>query len=190
MISEGTATMRLVTGLLVGLMTAGLVGCSITPGDSSASLGDSSASPAQITHAATQAPSAPAGPREPRTRSGARAAAMHFYGLYQAGQFAAAWNLLEPTAQRHVPQKLWVQVHEACAPTGARAKAMAIKAVTIFGNAAIITQRTARDIFSYAGGHWAYSPSDLSIYGHGSATADVAAAKAAGLCHPGSKTTL
>jgi len=123
---------------------------------------------------------------------------MHFYSLYQAGQFAAVWDLLDPAAQRHVPQRLWVRVHEACAPIGGT-NTTAIMAVTIFGDAAIITQRpagarlrrgTSRDIFSYAGGHWAYSPSDLSIYQHGSATADVAAAKAAGLCRAGSKTTL
>jgi hypothetical protein len=180
--------MRLPMGLVAGLMAAGLAGCSTAPGGPAAS-------PLRTTHAATPTPAVPAGPREPRTRSGARAAAMYFYGLYQANQFAAAWSLLDPSAQRRVPQKLWVQVHAACEGTGARA----IRAVTIFGDAAIITQspagahsrrRTGRDIFDYAAGRWAYSPSDLSIYEHGSAAADIAAAKEAGLCRPASKTTL
>ena len=66
-----------------------------------------------------------------------------------------------------------------------------IKAMTVFGDAAIVTEAitgapsqlgTAEDVFSYANGHWSYSPQDLSIYLHGSVTADIAAAKAAGFC--------
>ena len=70
-------------------------------------------------------------------------------------------------------------------------KSRIIKAVTVFGSAAIVTEAiagaasklgTAEDVFNYANGHWSYSPGDLSIYHHGSVAADVAAAKAAGFC--------
>ena len=63
--------------------------------------------------------------------------------------------------------------------------------MTVFGDAAIVTEAvagtalkpgTAEDVFNYADGHWRYSPADLSIYRHGSVTADIAAAKAAGFC--------
>jgi hypothetical protein len=37
-------------------------------------------------------------------------------------------------------------------------------------------------VFNYAGGHWRYSPQAPGIYRHRSVTADIAAAKAAGLC--------
>ena len=73
----------------------------------------------------------------------------------------------------------------------AAGKPRVIKALTVFGDAAIVTEAvtgapsepgTAEDVFGYADGRWSYSPQDLSIYHHGSVTADVAAAKAAGLC--------
>ena len=123
-------------------------------------------------------------------KAGARAAAAQFYGLYSASQFAAFWNLLAPATKRQVPRRVWVSVHEACPSAGA-GKHRTIKAVTVFGNAAIVTEAvagvpsqlgTAEDVFSYANGHWSYSPQDLSIYLHGSVTADIAAAKAAGFC--------
>ena len=86
--------------------------------------------------------------------------------------------------------RAWVSVHEAC-PSADAGKPRTIKAVTVFGNAAIITEvitgspvqpGTAEDVFNFVNGHWSYSPQNLSIYDHGSVTADVAAAKAAGLC--------
>jgi hypothetical protein len=123
-------------------------------------------------------------------RAGARAAAARSYRMYSASQFAAFWNLLSPAAKRQVPRHVWVKVHEACTSAGA-AEPRIIKSVTAFGNAAIITEAvagapakpgSAQDVFNYAQGRWSYSPSDLSIYHHGSVAADVAAAKAAGFC--------
>ena len=67
----------------------------------------------------------------------------------------------------------------------------AIKSVTVFGNAAIVTEaitgatsthHTVESVFNYAHGRWGYSPGDISIYHHGSVAADIAAAKAAGFC--------
>ena len=42
--------------------------------------------------------------------------------------------------------------------------------------------RAVEDVFNYTGGRWRYSPQAPGIYRHGSVTADIAAAKAAGLC--------
>jgi hypothetical protein len=123
-------------------------------------------------------------------RTGARAAAARSYRLYSASQFAAFWNLLSPATKRQVSRRVWVKVHEACTSAGA-AESRIIKSVTAFGNAAIITEAVAgvpakpggtEDVFNYAQGRWSYSPSDLSIYHHGSVAADVAAARAAGFC--------
>ena len=79
-------------------------------------------------------------------------------------------------------------MHKACSAAGA-GKSRVIKAVTVFGNAAIVTETVtgassvaAEDVFTYADGHWRYSPQDPAIYQHGSVTADIAAAKAAGFC--------
>jgi len=120
-------------------------------------------------------------------------AAVHFDGLYQAGHFAASWGLLVPVVKRQIPLGAWVQVHHACQPAGA-GTARAIKAITVFGNAAIVTEaiaegpaksRSFEEVFSYTNGQWGYSPNDMGIYHHGSAAADIAAAKAAGVCATG-----
>ena len=170
--------MRFTKGLLVGLVATGLVACS-SPGSGL------SAAPAKSVPAAGQL-----GPFEPKTHAGARAAAARFYGLYFGSQFAASWDLLAPAAKRHVPRSVWVGVHDGCLSSSAR-RARVIKSVTVFGDAAIVTNtiagshsrhRTASNVFNYANGRWGYSPADLSIYHHGSVAADIAAAKAAGFC--------
>ena len=172
--------MRLVQGLLVGAAIAGLVGCS------GAASGSPSVSPVStIRTTASSVPSA-----RPQVKEDARAAAAHFYALYSASRFAAFWNLLSPATKRQVSRRVWVGVHDACPDAGA-GKSRIVKSVTVFGNAAIVTEaitgaapkpETAEDVFNYVNGHWSYSPGDLSIYDHGSVTADIAAAKAAGLC--------
>jgi len=176
--------MRFPKGLLVGLVAAGLVGCS------NSAPGHYSAGPSP-TDPATSGSPVQVGPAEPKTQAGARAAAAHFYGMYFASQFAASWDLLAPTAQGQVPQRVWIAVHDGCLPPRAGEKTRVIESVTIFGDAAIITgkpagapsrHRTARSVFNYANDHWGYSPNDLSIYHHRSVAADIAAARAAGLC--------
>jgi hypothetical protein len=171
--------MRLSKGLTVGLVAVGLAGCS---GGVSPVLSVGSVSPSVVTSTAP-----PAAPVSPQMKTGARAAATQFYELYSASQFAAFWNLLSPVTKSRVSENTWVSVHDACRPAGA-GKSRSIKAVTVFGTAAIVTEvvtgasPSTEDVFSYASGRWSYSPADLSIYGHGSVTADIAAAKAAGLC--------
>jgi hypothetical protein len=123
-------------------------------------------------------------------RAGARAAAAQFYDLYFSRRFAASWDLLTPAAKREIPKTLWVKVHEGCPSAGAGV-ARVIKAVTVFGNAAIVTETiagslsrlgTAGDVFSNVDGRWDYLPQDIDIYHHASVAADVAAARAAGYC--------
>jgi hypothetical protein len=187
--------MRLPNGLIagvVGLLATGLTGCTGSgpaqapyPGSAPAAAGTTSAFPA-----ASESTQAQAGPAEPETKAGARAAAARFYRLYSSGQFAASWVLLSPTTQRAVPRGLWVSVHERCPTPGAGAGRV-IKSVLVFGNAAIVTgavsgagSRLGRshDVFNYTDGHWGYTPNDLNIYHHGSVAADIAAAKAQGFC--------
>lgn len=172
--------MRLLKGLTVGLVATGLAGCS---GGGSPVLSVGSPSPTVVTSTAPAA-----APVSPQMRDGARAAAAQFYGLYSTSQFAAFWNLLSSATKRQVSENSWVSVHDAC-PTADAGRPRSIKAVTVFGTAAIVTETitgashgTAEDVFSYANGRWRYSPADLSIYGHGSVAADITAAKAAGLC--------
>ena len=172
--------MRFLKGLAVGLVAIGLVGCS------GAGSGSPSVSPVPaVRTTASSVPSA-----SPQVKAGARAAAAQFYGLYSASRFAAFWDLLAPATKRQIPRSIWVKVHEACTPTDA-AESRIIKAVTVFGDAAIITEAvtgaqltpgTAEDVFNYVNGHWSYSPQDLNIYHHGSVAADVAVAKTAGFC--------
>jgi hypothetical protein len=175
--------MRFLKGLAVGLVAVGLVGCG--GGASEPSTAGGTTGPAVVTSTAP-----PAAPVSPQMRAGARAAAAQFYRLYSASQFTAFWNLLAPATKRQVPRRVWVSVHDAC-PDASAGKSRIIKAVTVFGSAAIVTEAiagaaskldTAEDVFNYANGRWSYSLGDLSIYHHGSVAADVAAAKAAGFC--------
>jgi hypothetical protein len=168
--------MRLLKGLVGGLLAVGLVGCS----------GGGSSGPSAPSAVTTTAPGA--APVSLQMRAGARAAAADFYRLYSASRFAAFWNLLSPATKRQISRHAWVSVHDACPSAEAR-KPRTIKAMTVFGNAAIVTEAiagawpaTAGDVFNYANGNWSYSPGDLSIYHHRSVAADIAAAKAAGFC--------
>lgn len=169
--------MRLPKGLLVSLVVAGLAGCS----------GGALGAPASPTPAVTAtASSVPAA--SPQVKASARAAAEQFYGLYAASQYAGSWDMLAPATKRQVSRPAWIGVHEGCSSAGAE-KPRVIKAVTVFGNAAIVAETvagappgTAEDVFTYADGRWGYSPQDPGIYRHGSVTADIAAAKEAELC--------
>jgi hypothetical protein len=58
----------------------------------------------------------------------------------------------------------------------------AVMAVSVAGALSKLGSEEAT--FTYSGGQWGWTPSslDAAIYSHGSVTADVAAAKAAGAC--------
>ena len=181
------AAVRYALGLLASLAAVGLVGCSSSaPGSSAPGI---AANPAPAGTAGDQALAAPAGPAEPKTRAGARAALVRYERLYVAGRFAATWDLLTPAVKREVSRDLWVGVHNSC-PSAKAGKAR-IRAVTIFGDTAIVAEthpgaavKRGRNavVLNYADAHWGYSPGDPGIYQHGSVAANVAAAKAAGFC--------
>ena len=181
------ATMRFSKVLPASLAAVGLIGCSNAAGLSDSG---SAASSAPGSSAKAQPAAAQAGPAEPHAKSGARAAAVRFDGLYLAGHLAASWDQLVPEVKRQIPLRLWIRVHHACHPAST-ADTRVIKAVTVFGNAAIVTEaistgrprnRTVEEVFSYVNGRWGFSPGDLSIYHHRSAFTDVAAARNAGYC--------
>jgi hypothetical protein len=211
--------------LLAGLVAVGLTGCGLAAGHSPADSppaaqrqtgssrpqqGGTQAQPApkhaqtgtsRASSARAQAPSTAGqdGSAGTATPAGARAAAAHFYSLYEASRFAEAWDLLAPSARHHIPRNIWTKVHTGCLPARGGAQARVIGSVTVFGHTAIISQRlagvhgthhAARDIFSYGRSGWAYSPDDLAVYQHESVAADIAAAKAAGLCASGNPATL
>jgi hypothetical protein len=181
--------MRSWHGLLTGLIAVGLAGCTISASGPAAGP-PPAVGPATSPAAVTGSAAAPAGPAEPMTRAGARAAAANFYQEYAASQFAASWDLLAPAAKRTVTRDLWVGVHQGCLPASG-GSGRVIRSVIVFGNSAIVTEtRTgtasrlgkAEDVFSYVDGHWGYAPDDLAIYQHGSVGADIAAARAVGFC--------
>lgn len=168
--------------LRAGLVAAGLVGCVCS---ASACTVGASSSPTLSTPGPT-----PAVVSQGVTKVGARAAAAQFYSLSAASLFKESWSLLAPAAERQVPLKVWVGVHDGC-PLANAGVARIIKSVTVFGNAAIITETvagatsrrgTVEDVFNYINGRWGYMPGDLSIYKHRSVKADIAAARAAGFC--------
>jgi hypothetical protein len=129
---------------------------------------------------------------QPETEAGVRSTATQFYALYSASQWPQAWQMLTPSSQRAVPESLFVAVHQGC-PSASAGLARAIKSVTMAGSTAVVTEGlagaasalgSATDTWNYADGRWGevLSPSALKDYSHGSAAADVAAMKAAGLC--------
>lgn len=137
-------------------------------------------------HAQTPVGAAATGPR---SRESVRAAATAFDGVFFDRKPAATWDMLTARAKRLIPEGTWIQVHNGCRPASAAA-VRTVSSVTVFGDTAIVTEtatagtRHHRDFYvlSYERGRWGYSPDSLGLYHHGSISADIAAAKAAGLC--------
>jgi hypothetical protein len=166
---------------VVGGGAVGLAGCSAS------ALPTPPAASSSTPRAATSTAVA-AAPVSPRLRTDARAAAAQAFGLYTAGQFTAFWKLLSPASKHRISKNAWVSVHEACS-SAEGGKPVTVKAVTVFGNAAIVTEaitgpspQTTEVVFNYVNGQWSYSPVDPSLYSHKTVAADIAAAKAAGFC--------
>jgi hypothetical protein len=121
---------------------------------------------------------------EPATVSAVRADADDYLSLDSAGQFAVTYQMLSATARQAITQQAWVAVHQTCAGTSYK-----IKHLTVAGQTATVTvgltgghRGTLTETLVYAAGSWGISPGDLSLYQHGSVSADVAAAKAQGSC--------
>jgi len=152
-----------------------------------------STTPASTTTTAATTPAsatATAFPAQPETASAARSVAEQYFGLYSAGQFAAAYGLLAPSAQRAVSQATWVAVHQGC-PAQSAGLAYKVGKATLTGNTAIVAVSLAgvaaslgseSHALTYSAGRWGLVPSDLGLYKHGSVMADIAAAKAAEYC--------
>lgn len=182
-----------VTGARPGAVPASPSPSSVSPASSAG--GTRPVRPAQGAPAAAGSPSAGnsaqvAASITAAVRAQVRPSASRFYTATRARDFASSWGMLAPAARRAIPLRVWVAVHEAC-PPGDGTRRRIIKSVTIFGDAAIVTTTingvpaklvTDEDAFSFADGRWGFFPQDLGLYQHKSVAADVAAARAAGLC--------
>ena len=169
-------------GIVPAAVAAGLAlaACSGTSSGSPARPSAHSASPGA--HAST--------PVEPDTASAVRADADDYLTLYTAGQFAVIYQMLSAPARQAIDQQAWVAVHRGClGATGGMS--YKIRHIAVTGQTAVVTvaltggaakPQSATETLVYAAGHWGFSPRDLALYRHGSVSADVAAAKAAGGC--------
>jgi hypothetical protein len=174
---------RLIRGALTGAVVIAAAACS----------SGTSSTPASTAPAATTVPASPAAvasTSEPKTAAAAKAAAARFFGLYTAGQWAAAWALLPPSTRRAIPQGTWVAVHDGC-PSANAGLAFQITNVTLTGSTAVVTYTltgagsalgSATQALTYSQGHWWMVVTDPGVYQHGSVKADIAAAKAQGHC--------
>lgn len=154
--------------------------------------GTSSGSPAGPSAPARSAsPGAHASsPVEPDTVSAVRADADDYLTLYTAGQFAVIYQMLSAPARQAIDQQAWVAVHRGCLGA-AGGMSYKIRHISVAGQTAVVTAaltgaaakpESTTETLVYANGHWGFSPRDLALYRHGSVSADVAAAKAAGGC--------
>jgi hypothetical protein len=149
----------------------------------STSAGPTTTATAQASTAATAAGG------QPETTAAATAAAKQYFGFYSAGDFAATWGLLAPSAQRSISEATWVGVHQGCpAPAGVSYR---VKGAKLTGSTAAVTVAQAEDktslgsvteAFSYSAGRWGFVPEDSGLYRRGSVKADIAAAKSEGYC--------
>ena len=129
---------------------------------------------------------------QPETSAAATAAARQYFSYYSAGDFAATWGLLAPSAQREIGEATWVGVHQGCpGPAGVSYR---VKRAKLTGGTAAVTVAqaegktsfgTVTEAFSYSAGRWGFVPEDTSLYRHGSVGADISAAKAEGYCAGG-----
>jgi hypothetical protein len=127
---------------------------------------------------------------EPATTAAVRADADDYLTLYAAGQFAIIYQMLSAPARQAITEPAWVAVHRGCPGTTA-GMSYRIRHIAVNGRTALVTvalagwaakPQRATESLVYSGGRWGFSPRDLGLYRHGSVSADVAAAKAAGGC--------
>ena len=127
----------------------------------------------------------------PDTAAAAQSAAQQFFTFYSAGQWGDAWQYLTAADKRAAPEPVYAAVHRGC-PSAAAGIAYSIKSVTLAGQTAVITYTISGATGTLLGNAtmpatwtpsgWGVEPSGMSIYSHGSVSADIAAAKAAGDC--------
>lgn len=157
---------------------------------SSCAAGTPSSSPAAANATTAQAPPSPSAPD---TAAAAKAAAEQFFALYSAGQWAAAWKLLAPADRKQAPERVYEAVHQGC-PSRAAGLAYNVQKITLAGSTAVVTYSisgaasalgSATMALAWTPAGWGVEPNEMGIYSHGSAAADIAAAKAAGECASG-----
>ena len=173
-----------VQGAVVAAIVAATAACS---GGASTSSAGSATTATTAPTSATAVATAAGG--QPETAAAATAAATQYFDFYSAGDFAATWGLLAPSAQREISEATWVGVHQAC-PAAAGISYRVKGARLTGGMAAVTVDQTEHktsfgsvtEAFSYSAGRWGFVPEDTSLYRHGSVTADVSAAKAEGYC--------
>jgi hypothetical protein len=138
---------------------------------------------------------APWHPAEPDTAAAAGTAAGRLLGYYAAGRFGQAWDMLTVPVQQQVPRATWNGFYGGCfAVTGvtytvrqavirdpASAEVIAVVAVSTRGDGPPPGYPLTL-AFDYDGNRWRYQPNSTAIWGHGSVAADLAAARAAGVC--------
>jgi len=164
-------------------VAAGLTLAACSPASSG-----SSAPPSPAAHSVSPGAHAST-PVEPQTAAAVRADADDYLTLYTARQFGIIYQMLSIPARQAISQQAWVAVHRGC-PGVARGLAYKIRHIAVTGRTAVVTVAltggaqpvSATETLVYANGHWGFSPRDLRLYQHGSVSADVAAAKAAGGC--------
>jgi len=168
------------------LAFAGALGAAVAAAACSSNAAPGSVVPAATTEAATAAPA------QTDTAAAAKGAAQRFLTLYSAGQWDAAWQYLSPADKAKVPEKLFAAFHDGC-PAEAAGMAYEIQGVTLAGKTAVVTYtipafaKTAGSAtmpLAWVPAAWGVelASSSLNAYSHGSAAADVKAAKAAGEC--------
>lgn len=170
-------------GIVPAAVAAGLALAACSAAGSGSSAGPSGpASPAPGAHASA--------PVEPATTAAVRADADDYLTLYTAGQFAIIYQMLSASARQAITEQAWVAVHRGC-PGATAGMSYKIRHIAVTGRTALVTvalaggaakPQSATETLVYSGGHWGFSPRDLGLYRHGSVSADVAAAKAAGGC--------
>ncbi|HEV3381679.1 MAG TPA: hypothetical protein VG142_11945 [Trebonia sp.] len=151
----------------------------------------SSSAPApSASTAATASAAASSAPAQPETAAAAKSAAEQFFALYSAGQWDAAWELLTPADQKEAPESVYEAVHVGC-PSQAAGLAYDVQKVTLAGSTAVVTYTlsgaasslgSATLAMSWTPAGWGIEPNQMDVYSHGSASADIAATKAAGEC--------
>lgn len=144
----------------------------------------SAASPGAAKSSPQPRPARTAPLSEPTSVAAVRADAADYLSLASAGQFAITYQMLSASARQGITQQAWVAVHQACAGTSYKIKHLAVagKTATVTVGVTGGHRGTLTETLVYAAGSWGVSPGDLSLYQHGSVSADVAAAKAQGSC--------
>ncbi len=172
--------------LVVGI-AIGSAGGYVLHGNSTAAANTGGATAGPAAAAAGAASSAPAAPD---TSAAAKSAAAQFFALYSAGQWGAAWQYLTAADKTEAPLSVYTAVHQGC-PSEAAGLAYKIQQVNMAGKTAVVTYSlsgvasaigsgTMAETWSPTG--WKVTGNDMDVYSHGSASADLAAAKAAGDC--------